>query len=619
MSAVWEKKKIGEICRTGAGGTPLKSKPEYYENGEIPWLQSGEVASRDIRKTRKTITKLGLENSSAKVFPVNTVLVAMYGATAGQVGILRSEAATNQAVCGIFPNDRVTPEYLYYALLQKQSDLVATAAGNAQPNISQTKIKNTTIPVATLPEQKRIVATLDEAFAGIGTAIANTEKNLANARELFERYLDSVFSQRGEGWAEKPLKDVCEFSSGGTPSKKNSSYWDGEIPWVSGRDMKSTQLFDSKLHVSKAAVDGSATRLAAKGSLLVLVRGMGLAHGAQIAELMAPCTFNQDIKEIRPNPDLMPRYLVFMLRHQINSSSNVLSSAAHGTLKISTEAMKALRIFIPPHEQQAQIIAKIDALKEDTERLEAIYQQKLTALAELKQSLLRKAFSGELTADKVLPITSAKTWSATPATTSPAFAAHIMAVAYHWHESRGKNKTFGRVKAQKTLHLLEALAQIDLGRVPVKDAAGPNDFAHMRMAETWARENDFYQFVQRAEGPRGYNFVKGKRYNEWLSQALDALEPYKSTLNRVVSLLMPLDTQKAELVATAYAAWNNLLLDGHKPTEADIVHEARDNWHRDKQQYTESQFREAIARLRDHGMVPTGTGKRVTGQESLGL
>ena len=619
MSAVWEKKRIGEICRTGAGGTPLKSKPEYYENGEIPWLQSGEVASRDIKKTKKTITKLGLESSSAKIFPVNTVLVAMYGATAGQVGILRSEAATNQAVCGIFPNDRVTPEYLYYALLHKQSDLVATAAGNAQPNISQTKIKNTTIPVPPLPEQKRIVAILDEAFAGIDTAIANTEKNLANARELFESYLNSVFSQRGEGWADKPLKDVCEFSSGGTPSKKNSSYWDGEIPWVSGRDMKSTQLFDSKLHVSKAAVDGSATRLAAKGSLLVLVRGMGLAHGAQIAELMAPCTFNQDIKEIRPNPDLMPRYLVFMLRHQINSSSNVLSSAAHGTLKINTEAMKALRIFIPPHEQQEQIITKIDALKEDTERLEAIYQQKLTALAELKQSLLQKAFSGELTADNVVPITSAKTSSATPATTSPAFAAHIMAVAYHWHESSGKNKTFGRVKAQKTLHLVEALAQIDLGRVPVKDAAGPNDFAHMRTAETWARENDFYQFVPRVEGQRGYDFVKGKRYNEWLSQALDALEPYKSPLDRVVGLLMPLDTQKAELVATAYAAWNNLLLDGHKPSEADIVHEARDNWHRDKQQYTESQFREAIARLRDHGMVPTGTGKRVTGQESLEL
>lgn len=602
MSVAWNQATLEETCNITYGERVIKKRDA---GTAFPVYGGGGETFRIDRFNREDCT-----------------IVSRFGMSAFCVRNVAGKFFLNDSGLSVHPKNpaKLFPRFLDYFLYASQRKIYSLGRGSAQKNLDVKAFRRLEISYpGSLPEQKRIVAILDETFSGIDTAIANTEKNLANARELFESYLNSVFSQRGEGWADKPLKDVCEFSSGGTPSKKNSSYWDGEIPWVSGRDMKSMQLFDSKLHVSKAAVDGSATRLAAKGSLLVLVRGMGLAHGAQIAELMAPCTFNQDIKEIRPNPDLMPRYLVFMLRHQINSSSNVLSSAAHGTLKINTEAMKALRIFIPPHEQQEQIITKIDALKEGTERLEAIYQQKLTALAELKQSLLQKAFSGELTADNVVPITSATTSSATPATTSPVFAAHIMAAAYHWHESRGKNKTFGHVKAQKTLHLVEAVAQIDLGRVPVKDAAGPNDFAHMRTAETWARENDFYQFVPRAEGPRGYDFVKGKRYNEWLSQALDALEPYKSPLDRVVSLLMPLDTQKAELVATAYAAWNNLLLDGHKPSEEDIVHEARDNWHRDKQQYTESQFREAIARLRDHGMVPTGTGKRVTGQESLEL
>lgn len=126
-------------------------------------------------------------------------------------------------------------------------------------------------------------------------------------------------------------------------------------------------------------------------------------------------------------------------------------------------------------------------------------------------------------------------------------------------------------------------------------------------------------FTSLCSGLRAYDSVKGKRYSEWLARALDAVEPYKSALDRVVNLLMPLDTQKAELVATVYAAWNNLLLDGHKPTEAEIVCEARDNWHPDKQQYTQQQFYEAIERLRSHSMVPTGTGKRVTGQESFAL
>lgn len=105
----------------------------------------------------------------------------MYGATAGQVGILRFEAATNQAVCGILPNKHFIPEFLYYLFLLKKEELIATATGNAQPNISQIKIKNMVIPFPPLAEQERIVAILDEAFAAIATATVNVERNLVNA------------------------------------------------------------------------------------------------------------------------------------------------------------------------------------------------------------------------------------------------------------------------------------------------------------------------------------------------------------------------------------------------------------------------------------------------------
>ena len=138
----------------------------------------------------------------------------MYGATAGQVGVLRFEAATNQAVCGIYPNDNLLPEFIYYVFLEKQSELISSATGNAQPNISQIKIRNTEIPIPPIWEQRRIVAILDEAFEGIGRAAASAEKNLANARELFESYLHAVFSQKGEGWAERPLTDLVEISHG---------------------------------------------------------------------------------------------------------------------------------------------------------------------------------------------------------------------------------------------------------------------------------------------------------------------------------------------------------------------------------------------------------------------
>ncbi|TVR76510.1 MAG: restriction endonuclease subunit S, partial [Chitinophagaceae bacterium] len=200
MKEGWEIKKLGEVCDTGAGGTPLKAHKDYYEGGTIPWLMSGEVSQGEIFKARNFITEKGLKNSSAKLFPINTVLVAMYGATAGQVGILKFEACTNQAVCGILPNNKTIPEYLFYCFLSKKEELVSQAVGGAQPNISQIKIRNTKIPLPPLPEQQRIVSILDTCFAAIDKAKSNAEHNLKNAKALFESYLQGMFEKKGDGW-----------------------------------------------------------------------------------------------------------------------------------------------------------------------------------------------------------------------------------------------------------------------------------------------------------------------------------------------------------------------------------------------------------------------------------
>jgi len=153
----WEKVKLGDVCETTSGGTPLKSKSEYYEGGGIPWLRSGEVAQGFVRESELFITEKGLKNSSAKLLPINTVLVAMYGATAGQVGILKFESTTNQAVCGILPNDKFIPEFLFQVLKDQKEIMISFSGGGAQPNISQGVIRNLEIPLPPLTIQKQIV------------------------------------------------------------------------------------------------------------------------------------------------------------------------------------------------------------------------------------------------------------------------------------------------------------------------------------------------------------------------------------------------------------------------------------------------------------------------------
>lgn len=176
IPAEWVTNKLGDVLETSSGGTPLKNRKDYYEGGNIPWITSGEVRQGRVYCANQFITNLGLKNSSAKIFPVNTVLVAMYGATAGQVGFLSIEASTNQAVCGVLPNIHFNPEFIYYFLSSKTQKMVLQATGAAQPNISQTVIRNMYLPIPNLTEQNRIVEILSTIEKKISVAKIIKEK-----------------------------------------------------------------------------------------------------------------------------------------------------------------------------------------------------------------------------------------------------------------------------------------------------------------------------------------------------------------------------------------------------------------------------------------------------------
>ena len=185
--------RIGDVFTTYAGGTPLKSQKDYYEGGEIPWLRSGEVCKKYISETELYITQKGMDNSSAKFYPENTVVVAMYGATAAQVGILKIKATSNQAVCGIIPHKDFIPEYVYYWFLFVQDDLASQAQGGAQPNISQIKIKNVLIPIINKEEQKRIVSRLDKLSSKVRAIEEKYQKMVEECDALKQAMLRDVF------------------------------------------------------------------------------------------------------------------------------------------------------------------------------------------------------------------------------------------------------------------------------------------------------------------------------------------------------------------------------------------------------------------------------------------
>jgi type I restriction enzyme S subunit len=188
-------KNLREIATWSSGGTPSRAHPEYY-GGSIPWIKTGELRENIIVDTEERLTQLGLEKSSAKLFPIGTVLVAMYGATIGRVALLGIDAATNQACAAAIPiAERVKSRYLFYLLQAQKDALVKKGQGGAQPNISQGLIKEHQILLPTLQEQQEIVRRVESLFSKAD----DLEAQYKEALELIESLPEIILSKAFRG------------------------------------------------------------------------------------------------------------------------------------------------------------------------------------------------------------------------------------------------------------------------------------------------------------------------------------------------------------------------------------------------------------------------------------
>jgi len=607
---MWPIVNIGDVCDLATGGTPSRSKKEYFDNGKIKWLVSGDIHKKEIHDCEGRITQAGLDNSSAKYLPLNSVMIALngQGKTRGTVALLKAEATCNQSLVSINPKDqsKLLPEYLYANLNGRYEEIrkITGDGGNDRRGLNMPLIRKISFPLAPIEEQKRIIEFLDKTFAEIDQTIENTEKNLANTQELFESYLNNVFSGEHADWiAEKLISITSKIGSGSTPKGGSASYKKQGISLI-----RSLNVYDRWFKEDKLAFidDVQAKKLSnvviEENDVLFNITGASIARCCIVPDQYLPARVNQHVSILRANSDRVNSdFLCYLMTSRFYKDKLLGIGEEGGSTRqaITKKQLQELIISYPESiQQQNEIVVKLDRIQEISKKLEKKYMLKLKSLQELKQSILQKAFSGELTADVV-------------DTTTPEYAANVIAVAFDKHELAGKQKTFGHVKTQKILHLTESVAGINLGREPKKDAAGPNDFAHMLSATEWAENNDFFKFLKRRDG--GHDFVRLPQFKERLKKASQSLKNHKEQLSNVINLFVPMKTEKAEVLATVHAAWNNLLLDDKQPSDEEIVYEARENWHADKLNIERNKFFDAIKLIRKENIIPQGVGKRVSG------
>ncbi len=450
----WMLSTIGDICETTSGGTPSRKVPSYY-GGDIPWLKSGELNDSLIYEIEELITEEGLQNSSAKIFPQGTLLIALYGATVGRLGILGVDAATNQAVCALFPPEELDKKFLFWFLRKQRDELLKARIGGAQPNISQTILRAINIPIPPPSEQERIVAKIEELFTQLEAGVAE----LRQTRALLQRYRQAVLksavageltrewreARRGdrpgrphisaeellarilserrakweaeggkgkykepappdteglpelpEGWVWVNVEQLASVQTGATPLRSNPKYWtDGTIPWVTSGALNELFVDEESELITELAIKETNTKLFPKHTLLVAMYGEGKTRG-KVSELLLEASTNQAIAALifdGAASSVRP-FVKLFFRDYYYEIRRLASGGVQPNLNLGI--IKGTALPLPPLKEQQRIIDRVARRLSVADEIEKELDQALARAGRLRQSILKRAFEGRL-------------------------------------------------------------------------------------------------------------------------------------------------------------------------------------------------------------------------------
>jgi type I restriction enzyme S subunit len=390
--------KLGQLFKITSGGTPSKNNEKFYENGNIPWIKTGDLKSKEIYNALGYITELGVEKSSAKVFPKNTVLIAMYGATIGATSILKIEATTNQACCAFLPSSDVLPEYLYYFFKENKEKIIAMGVGGAQPNISATILKEIRIPLIDLEKQKKIVKILDKAQSLI-------DKRKAQIKALDELVKSRFIEMFGDpkvnpyNWNVEQLSELVEVppqnglykpaseyvsDNSGVLILRIDAFYDGKVTDFS--QLKRLKCTDSE--IEKYLLNEQDIVINRVNSIEYLGK-CALIEGMQENTVFESNIMRFHLKEKLMNACFATRLLCsqYVYEQIVTCAKKAVNQAS-----INQKDVLSFKLYVPPLDLQkefAGFVNQVDKLKFEMEK-------SLKELEDNFNSLMQKAFNGEL-------------------------------------------------------------------------------------------------------------------------------------------------------------------------------------------------------------------------------
>ena len=385
MLEQWPLKTLGELCTIVNGGTP-KSKVTEYWGGEVNWTtpaEMGKMTTPYIDDTKRKITELGLEKSSAKLFPPYSVILSTR-APIGHLAINSTHMSTNQGCKTLVPKDKLDHKYLYYFLYSNKKLLDSLGKGTTFKELSGKNMKNVKIPFPTLEEQQQIVNILDEALDNIRENKKHIVQNLKNITEISQSILNSILAS--EQWPVKLLGEVCKLRNG-RAYKKIELLDQGK-----DRVLRVGNFFTNK-HWYYSDLELDETKFCETGDLLY---AWSASFGPRIWE-GERSIFHYHIWRVDYDEKILDKkYLYYWFLWDVDK---IKSEQGAGTtmIHVSMKSMNARQIPIPPLEEQQRIVRTLDEAFENINHFENSFLQALDLLKELEQAILQEAFNGNLT------------------------------------------------------------------------------------------------------------------------------------------------------------------------------------------------------------------------------
>ena len=360
---------LGEIGNWQAGATPSRMRKDYY-GGNIPWLKTGDLTDGYIYEIPETITDKALEETSVKLTPTGSVLIAMYGATIGKIGILTFPATTNQACCACVDYKAVTPKYLFYFLLSHKEEFVKMGGGGAQPNISKEKIINTLIPIPPIAEQNRIADEIERLITFIETIDLNQDRLEQSIKLCKERILDMALSGKlipQDQDNEPAIELLRKINPSFTPAD-NRHYENLPDSWEEVELGDVCQLFDGEkvrgkefinldvkyLRGSKDGSRLSSGKYVPENALMILVDG---ENSGEVFTTPHEGYQGSTFKQLRISSELNRDYVLLLIQRsrELLKDNKVGSAIPH----LNKKLFKQIHVPIPPYDEQIRIVRAV--------------------------------------------------------------------------------------------------------------------------------------------------------------------------------------------------------------------------------------------------------------------